>query len=104
MRTKTENEILEQLRVTEWMTVLELRQKIGSKRNAVQGPHPFGTFVSRFSPTLGRILSDRSPSVGELYVILEMLEEDGSVNSRLRDEPSETLVRRGGRRSREWRA
>ena len=103
MRTKTENEILDQLKVTEWMTLLELRERIGSKRNATLGPHPFGKFASHFSSTWGEVLSDRSPSIGEMLVVLEMLEEDGSIRARYRDDSPEVLERRGGKRRREWK-
>lgn len=103
MHTKVEKEILNQLKISEWMTVLELKDQIGAKRNLELGPRSIGMFISHFSPMWGEILADRSPSLAAIYIGLEMLEEEGSIMNRYRDDPPEVLQRRGGRRRREWR-
>ncbi|MDP2815807.1 MAG: hypothetical protein Q8O19_03920 [Rectinemataceae bacterium] len=103
MHTKIEKEILNQLRISEWMTVLELKDQIGAKRNLELGPRSIGMFISHFSPMWGEILADRSPSLAAIYIGLEILEEEGSIMNRYRDDPPEVLQRRGGQRRREWR-
>ncbi len=77
------------LDTTTWHTGLELMRTM---RNAWESAAVRTVFGNTPNPPLGR-----------LYVTLVRLEQEGSVEQQIRDEPPENLISRGGRPRIEWR-